>query len=558
MNCCLALRRPKGRGGANSGEVYTMIRVFLSAFGLLGLFALLPATASQADSPPLPHSVFDGPPAKTPTNEIDQAVFAQIDRLGLKSANLCCEAVFLRRVYLDVIGTLPTQKEAADYLADKSPDKRRLLIDRLLERKEFADYWAMRWSDWLRVKAEFPVNLWPNAAQAYYHWIHTAIRDNMPYDKFARELLLASGSNFRQGQVNFLRAMQGREPKTIAQTVALTFMGARAELWPKDRLADMSVFFSQVGYKKTNEWKEEIVFYDLAKSPSAALTAKLPDGTAVKLEPGTDPRVAFADWLITPQNSWFTPAIVNRIWAALLGRGIVQEPDDFRPDNSPSNPQLLAALQKQFVASHYDLKQLFRTILNSNTYQLSSVPAGKDPRIAANFAAYPLHRLDAEILVDALNEITGGSEDYSSAIPEPFTFIPKNIRSICLPDGSITSTFLESFGKSSRTSGLFSERNNNTTAAQRLELLNSSYVLNKLAQSQKLKALLRSTANPPDRVNALYLTILSRYPTAQEFKIVGDYFQAGRDGGGAANGPIDPQTDVAWALINSTEFMYRH
>jgi hypothetical protein len=414
----------------------------------------------------------------------------------------------------------------------------------------------MKWSDWLRVKAEFPVNLWPNAAQAYYHWIHAAIHDNMPYDKFARELLIASGSNFRNPQVNFLRAMQGREPKTIAQTVALTFMGARAEQWLKERLGDMAVFFSQLGYKVTKEWKEEIVFYDLAKTPAAALAAKFPDGTAVKLEPGTDPRETFADWLITPQNPWFTQAIVNRIWAALLGRGIVQEPDDIRPDNPPSNPQLLATLQKQFVASHYDLKQLFRTILNSNTYQLSSVPAAKDPRNAANFAAYPLRRLDAEVLVDALNEITGGTEEYSSAIPEPFTFIPKNIRSISLPDGSITSTFLESFGKSSRSSGLFSERNNNTTAAQRLELLNSSYVLNKLAQSQKLKAVSRSTENPQDRVNALYLTILSRYPTDQESKIVADFFQAGRGGGG--NGPNDPSTDVAWALINSAEFLYRH
>jgi hypothetical protein len=532
-----------------------MIRLFVPVFGLLGLFAFFPV-AVQADTlPPAAPTVFDGPAAKPAANEIDQAVFAQLDRLGLKSAKLCSDSVFLRRVYLDVIGTLPTQKEAADFLADTSPDKRRLLIDHLLERKEFADYWAMKWSDWLRVKAEFPVNLWPNAAQAYYHWIRAALRDNRPYDKFVRELLVASGSNFRQPQVNFLRAMQGREPKTIAQTVALTFMGARAEQWPKERLGDMAAFFAQLGYKKTNEWKEEIVFYDLAKSPAAPLAAKFPDGTAVKLEPGTDPRETFADWLITPQNPWFTQAIVNRIWAALLGRGIVQEPDDLRPDNPPANPQLLAALQKQFVASHYDLKQLFRAILNSNTYQLSSVAPGKDLRGDANFAAYPLRRLDAEVLIDALNEITGGTEEYSSAIPEPFTFIPKNIRSICLPDGSITSTFLESFGKSSRSSGLFSERNNNTTAAQRLELLNSSYVLNKLAQSQKLRPLLRSAESPRDQVNGLYLTILSRYPTDQEVKIVADYVQAGRGGG---NGGNDPALDVAWALINSAEFLYRH
>ena len=532
-----------------------MTRAFLLACGLSALFSLLPPAAVRAEAPP---SVFDGPPAKAPANEIDQAVFGQLDRLGLKPANLSSDSVFLRRVYLDVIGTLPTRKEAREFLADSSPDKRRLLIDRLLERKEFADYWAMKWSDWLRVKAEFPVNLWPNAAQAYYHWIRAALRDNMPYDQFVREMLTASGSNFRVPQVNFLRAMRGREPQTIAQTVALTFMGARAEQWPKERLADMSAFFSQVGYKLTKEWKEEIVFYDLAKAPAAAQAARFPDGAAAQLEPGTDPREVFADWLITPPNPWFTQAIVNRIWAALLGRGIIQEPDDIRPDNPPSNPQLLAGLQRQFVASHYDLKQLYRAILNSDTYQLSSVPPSKDPRGTVNFAQYPLRRLDAEVLIDALNEITGGTEEYSSAIPEPFTFIPKDIRSISLPDGSITSTFLESFGKSTRSSGLFSERNNNTSAAQRLELLNSSYVQNKLAQSQKLRTLLRSAETPRDQVTALYLTILSRFPTEQELKIVADYTQAGGDGGNAGNAGNAPALDVAWALINSAEFLYRH
>ena len=190
---------------------------------------------------------------------------------------LCSDAVFVRRVYLDVIGTLPTAKEASEFIQD--PDtkhKRRMLIDRLLERDEFADYWAMKWGDVLRIKAEFPVNLWPNAAQAYHHWVRSSIAENKPYDKFAREMLTSSGSNFRVGPVNFYRAVQNRTPEGIAAAVALTFMGSRADAWPKDRLAGTAVFFSQIGYKPTREWKEEHVFWDpfhssdlAAKSASA-------------------------------------------------------------------------------------------------------------------------------------------------------------------------------------------------------------------------------------------------------------------------------------------------
>ena len=250
--------------------------------------------------------------------------------------------MFVRRVYLDVIGTLPSGEEAREFILDRSPNKRRALIDRLLEREEFADYWAMKWSDLLRVKAEFPINLWPNAAQAYHRWIRTCIKENVPYDQFVREMLTASGSNFRVPPVNFYRAMQSREPAGIAQAVALTFMGTRAEKWPKERLAGMAAFFAQVGYKYTAEWKEEIVFFDPGKTNTAAsnevaiAAAVFPDGTAAHLSPDQDPREVFADWLIDPKNPWFARNIANRVWSWLLGRGIIHEPDDIRPDNPPT------------------------------------------------------------------------------------------------------------------------------------------------------------------------------------------------------------------------------
>jgi hypothetical protein len=483
---------------------------------------------------------------------VDARVFDRLKRLDIQPARLSSDAVFLRRAYLDVIGTLPTAEEATQFLADGDPAKRAALIDRLLERPEFADYWAMKWSDLLRVKAEFPINLWPNAAQAYHRWIRAAIQENRPYDRFVRELLTSSGSNFRDAPVNFYRAMQSKEPPAIAQTVALTFMGTRAENWRPERLAAMAGFFSQIGYKETTEWKEEIVYFKPRPAGASAAAVAFPDGTLARLAPGSDPRKVFADWLIAPQNPWFARNAVNRVWSWLLGRGIIHEPDDIRPDNPPSNPELLALLEREFVESHYNLKSLYRLILNSETWQLSSIPRSERPEAAANFAYYPLRRLDAEVLADAICDTTGTTETYTSAIPEPFTFIPEGQRSISLPDGSITSAFLELFGRPPRDTGLEAERNNRLTAAQELHLLNASHVERKIEQSPKLQSLMRNAKGGQALVTGLYLTILSRPPTAEELQAVSTY---------SKNGNLKPREamiDLAWALMNSTEFLYRH
>jgi hypothetical protein len=509
---------------------------------------------AATDKPPvLP---FESRAGLTPHGRIDELVFEKLKRSGIQPANPCSDEVFVRRAYLDVIGTLPAPEEASRFLLDPDPNKRSVLIDRLLERNEFADYWAMKWSDLLRVKSEFPINLWPNAVQAYYRWIRMCIRDNVPYDRFARELLVSNGSNFRVPEVNFYRAVQSKEPPAIAQAVALTFMGVRAENWPKARLEGMAVFFSRIGYKSTAEWKEEIVYFDPAKSaPGCPLgPAVFPDGKPARLAPGQDPREVFADWLVAPENPWFTRNIVNRIWYWLLGRGIIHEPDDIRPDNPASNPELLAFLERELVAAHYDLKHVYRLILNSQVYQLSSIPGSDHPEGAANFAYYPLRRLDAETLIDAVCQITGTTEEYSSPIPEPFTFLPEGQRAVALPDGSISSAFLEMFGRPPRDTGLESERNNNPTAEQRLHLLNSSHFQLKIQQSAKLRTVVqaRPGGKPRDPIDRVYLAILSRYPTDEELKMVASYYQS-------VQGNKWPAiVDLAWALINSAEFLYRH
>ncbi len=507
-----------------------------------GALAIAPASR-PATSP------YEAADTATPQSPIDVPVFARLEKLGIAPANPCSDTAFLRRIYIDVIGTLPTAQEAREFLNDPDPHKRSALIDKLLEREEFADYWSMKWCDLLRVKAEFPINLWPNAVQGYHRWIRTSIRDNKPYDQFARELLTASGSNFRVPESNFYRAVQGKTPQSIAQTVALTFMGQRGENWPKERLVGMSGFFAQVGYKATKEWKEEIVFWDAGKPAAPAI---FPDGAPAKLSPDRDPREDFADWLITPTNPFFTRNIANRAWAWLMGRGIIHEPDDIRPDNPPINPELLALLEKELVASKYDLKQLFRLILNSRTYQLSCIPRSDNPVAAANFARYPLRRLDAEVLIDALNQLTGTTEKYSSMIPEPFTFIPESQRSIALADGSITSPFLEMYGRASRDTGTEAERSNLPTAAQRLHLLNSSHIQAKIEKGKLIAGLLQSKRTPQDNVSELYLATLSRFPTDEELRIASAYVQSPAVKGNEA------YVDIAWALVNSAEFLYRH
>jgi hypothetical protein len=516
----------------------------------LSFFTLaLSAALSTAAGPPRPPSPFEGPPVGAPHNKVDDLVLGRLKQLGIEPARLCADAVFVRRAYLDVIGTLPTAQEARAFLQDKSPTKRSALIDQLLARDEFADYWAMKWGDLLRVKSEFPINLWPNAVQAYHRWIRTSLAENLPYDRFARELLTASGSNFRVPQVNFYRAVQSREPPALARAVALTFMGTRAESWPPERLSGMAAFFSQIRYKPTGEWKEEIVVFDPEK---AAGTPVFPDGTKARVSPGQDPREVLADWLISPRNPWFARSIVNRVWSWLLGRGIVHEPDDIRPDNPASNPELLAYLEKELVGARYDLKHVYRLILSSQVYQLSSIPRSTHADAAASFAVYPLRRLDAEVLIDAVCQVTGTTEQYSSPIPEPFTFVPENQRSIALADASITSAFLETFGRSPRDRGLESERNNRPTADQRLHLLNSSHIQLKIQQSATLRALVPAGGKLPEAIDALYLTVLSRLPTDEEAKTAQAYVQATPGNKAAA------VADLVWALINGAEFLYRH
>lgn len=612
----------------------------MSAVIVLSGMAVQPAKAAN---------VYESPMAPVIADPIDRHVFGKLKRMGIKPV-LCSDAVFIRRAYIDITGTIPTSDEVRLFLKDRDlAGKRRVLVDRLLETEAYADYWAMKWSDILRIKAEYPINLWPIAAQGYHRWIRASIAANKPYNVFARELLTSSGSNFHDSPVNFYRAVQTHTPEGIASAVALTLMGSRTDSWPAGRLRGMAVFFSQIGFKPTSEWKEEYVFWDplatgkdkgntapgraavadigripaesgksgdlkkrtvgqqepvfrvspiVPKASPKVLAGIFPDGSRVRLSPERDPREVFADWLIRPDNPWFARAAVNRVWSWLVGRGIIHEPDDIRPGNPPCNPRLLASLERQFIADGYDLKRLCRRILNSSTYQLSSVPQVMTAAAEANFSSYPLRRIDAEVLIDAINKITGATDHYTSAIPEPYTYIPADQPAVAIADGSITSPFLALFGRSARTTGMESERNNRPMATQWLHMLNSSHIQRKLEQGPRLRKLINSPGSPEKKIEELYLAILSRYPTADELKalstigevkIVKKMPQKQINPGKEAKGNDDPKqaelsvkgqakgtsgqqlehqtiyvkrpkdwVDISWALINSLEFQYRH
>ena len=296
---------------------------------------------------------------------------------------------------------------------------------------------------------------------------------------------------------------------------------------------------------------ERIVLCDPA--PAEPLETFLPDGTAVRVAPDDDPRRAFADWLVTPDNPWFARAAVNRVWAWLFGRGLVQEPDDIRPDNPPSIPEALSYLEREFADARWDLRQLLRIILNSRTYQQSPIPRSDSRAAAALFASYPVRRVDAEVLVDMLGWVSGRGEGYTSNTPEPWTFIPEDRRTITLPDGSITSPLLEMFGRPARDTGFMNERSADPTDAQALHLLNSSDVIRRIELSPKLRAVWVAARRDLDEgIRGVYVLLLSREPQDREIEAARAYYRA-------PDRPArESAVDLAWALISSKEFFFRH
>ena len=452
------------------------------------------------------------------------------------ASDRCGDEVFLRRAYLTVTGALPSAQESARFLDDKNPNKRNALVNRLVNSELGLKYMLMHWGDILRIKSEFPSNLWPNGVQAYNRWIYEKLMQNVPYDKMVRELLLSTGSNFRDPAANFYRGFQKRSPKNFYGNINLLFLGNR------NCTDNGYLCFSQVKFKSTKEWKEEIIYIDYRKElPWQQI--KLTDGTTLRPRHDTDWREEYVNWLTSPKNRRFAEVMVNRMWFWVFGKGIVHEPDDWREDNQPSDPALLKELTDYFVKSNYDMKALMKKILMSKQFNAKAAPEG----------TYQPQRLPAEVIIDALSTVTGAWTTYSSRVPEPFTFYPPRTRATHLGDATVSSSELELFGKVSRDVSLESQRNNSITSRQLLYLMNSSVLERRIRKCNALQQIyLNSNADLKQIADAITLRVLSRRSTEKEVAL----YQAYMDKTGLPM--MEVAIDIMWMQLNSNEFLYNH
>lgn len=457
----------------------------------------------------------------------------QIDRY-FEPKSLCSDEVFLRRVNLCLTGRLPSGEAAVRFLNSSHEDKRIQLVDSLLKTEASVTYFGNLWGDMLRIKSEFPSNLWPNGVQAYNRWVYEKLATNTPYDKMVSELLLSKGSNFRMPAVNFFRAFPQRTPWNIYSNIQLLFLGHR-------KVTDNGkVFFSQLSYKTTKEWKEEIVYINYhLKTPVDTVHI---GGAVLNLKPETDWRTVWVNWLTSTSNRQFAAVMVNRMWYWLMGQGLVNEPDDWRVDNPPVKPELLTYLTDRFIALHYDMRAMMREMVLSYAFQCAEAGVG----------TFRATRLSAEQIVDAIADVTGIADKYTSRVPEPFSFFPEGMHAVELGDATVSGTTLELFGRASRDISLERQHIKDLTSRQLLYLMNSSELENQIQKSPVLNELIKSSKSVDELCQKVTLNILSRYPTAGELQLFRTY--------SAENNLTLRQLgyDLMWVQLNSAGFLYNH
>lgn len=506
---------------------------------------------------PNPNFRWPHPPA---WNYVDRHVFAKLKVLQIEPAPLCTDEEFVRRAHIDAIGRLPTPDEVRGFLADKNPTKRARLIDSLLERPEFADWWALKWSDRLGVNQRFVGKI---GAVKYHQWVRGAMAANVPEDNFARTILTAVGANYSNPPAGFYRRL--RNPELRAEEIAQLFMGARVqcakchnhpgENWTQDDYYGMAAFFARIQYRDGPFFvgiydKEETVLAKRDGSlthPRTGITVKpkFPGGVVAEIPPNVDARAAFADWLTAPDNPYFARAAANRIWFHLLGRGVVEPVDDLRSTNPPSVPALLDALTADLVRSGFDRKHLIRTIMNSRVYQLSGRKNTTNGDDVKYFSRYMPRRLGAEALLDAVCDVTG--------VPESFRGFPAGTRAVQLPDGEFPYTFLRVFGRPPRASACECERDTDTTMHMALMLQGGNFLQDKLAASNgRVATLVASKLTDREIIEEMFVLTLSRHPTVAEMGKVLDFLAKGER-------PRQQRfEDLMHTLLNHPEFLFQH
>ena len=468
------------------------------------------------------------------TNDFDRALEDRWKECGLFPVYEASDCVLVRRLYIDLVGRLPSPGEARAFVSSADPGKYPKLVDKLLGSPEFTIYWSMKFGDMLRVKSEFPINLWPNAVYAYMRRIQEFLAYDEPYDRFIRELLTARGSNFRNGAVNFHRAHADRSTRGIAKETFGDLFDQEFGALPEREQKAWEAIFAEVGFKSTLEWKEEIVFRK--QLPSREIM--LPDHRFSTVPEGGSALGLLAESLgERPGKQLLARALANRTWRWFFGA-------DLAGENDPA----LESLTDGWIRRDLKFRALCRAIVTSAAYRSASFQADAKNK-ADHFAAYPVRRREAEVLDDAIGDITGWRNRYSSVIPEPFTFIPREMRTTAIADGSISSSFLILFGRPSRDAGTPGERADRINAKQRLFLFNSGELFRKLQNVPRRGDLRRLPVEK--RIDGFYWLFYSRPPTGEERAVMLDYLRKIGKGETA-------ERDILWTLVNSAEFLHRH
>jgi hypothetical protein len=511
-----------------------------------------------------------------PNNFIDEHVFQKLRALGIPPSELSGDAEFLRRAFLDTLGVLPTPDEVRAFLADARPDKRARLIDSLLERPEFVDRWALFLGDLFQNRKERDHDVrGTKGVRAFHAWLRQQVTKNRPWDQLARDVLTASGKVTDSPAVGYFIVTVGehREPERseVVDSVAQAFLGTRIgcarchnhplERYTQDDYYHFAGFFSRLRLDRQAPQRGATVLRlagqdgkepQLAKAPVGVVQPRTRqflkpqplDRSTPTIAPGSDPRVALADWITSPKNEFFSGAMVNRLWRHFLGVGLVEPVDDLRASNPPSNPELWAALNKEFVSHKFDMKHLMRLILNSRTYQLRSAPVAGNDKDTRFYSHYHARRLPAEVLLDALSQSTG--------VPDNFPGYPVGVRAGQLPDPGMKSYFLSLFGRSERVTACACERSGEVTMPQLLHLQNGESVVQKVRSGDgRLSRLLRDKKGDAEIVDELFLATLSRLPTEANKAAV-------RRELATADDRAEAFRDVFWALLNSKEFSFNH
>ncbi len=498
-------------------------------------------------------------------NYIDDLVLAKLKALNIAPSGPAEDATFLRRAYLDAAGILPSSEEVEDFLADKSADKRAKVIDRLLERDEFVDYWAYKWSDLLLVSSR---KLRGNAMWSFYNWIRDSVKDNKPWNKFAYEIFTSSGDTRQNGALNYY--VLHKDAIDLTETATEAFMGNRItcarchnhplEKWTQKQYYSMVNLFSRVGLKNGSEPGDIVVYAkESGDINHPRLLRPLPptplDGTPMSLTATDDRRVHFADWLVSPKNSYFSRSLVNRVWANFMGRGLVESVDDVRATNPASNEELFAALSDDFVASGYNVKHMIRTIMNSEAYQLSADANADNQMDTKYYSRYFVKRLPAEVLLDVMSQVTG--------VPTRFAGYPVGTHALQLPDVQVQSQFLASFGRPKRIICDAGERSSEPNIAQALHVINGETLNKKLSDANGYPELaVKLGLSDSSILDHLFLSAFSRYPTAAEKQPLLAALRKAR----ATTGSPDVQReahrqaleDMMWAMLTSKEFLFNY